>query len=147
MRLGIKEINAAAYSATAEVIPILRMVKNDTRTYIVQFNVPKEDGGVSLAGMKWVVHFENAEGVPGDQPCKVVEESGENIIVQWLVEGIAAGAVGNTKFQLDGTGSDGRKWQSDIYFNEVGESMFIAPAYTPAICGAGVCGEIVCGKE
>lgn len=49
--MGIKEINAAGYSATAEVIPILRMVKNDTHTYIVQFNVPKEDGGVSLAGM------------------------------------------------------------------------------------------------
>lgn len=93
------------------------------------------------------MHFENAEGVPGDQPCKVVEESGENILVQWLVEGVAAGAVGNTKFQLDGTSSDGRKWQSDIYFNEVGESMFTAPSYTPAICGAGVCGEIVCGKE
>lgn len=145
--MGIKEVAASAYSAVAAQLPILRMVQNDTQTYIVQFNIDRYTGGVDLSGMTWRVNLRNAAGDKEPQDCTVVGDSGETVVVQWLVKGIATAAVGNTEFQLEGKGSDGRIWQSDIYFNEVGESMHIDPAYTPAICGAGLCGNIVCGKE
>lgn len=144
--MAIKELNAASYSATAERLPVLRMVRNDKLTSLIQFNIPRSVNGIDLGGMNWAVNVVNAADEYEAQKC-TVKDGGETIVALWTVTGIATSVVGKTQFQLEGTAPDGRVWQSDLYYNEVGESISRAPSYTPAVCGAGVCGDMICGKE
>ena len=144
--MAVKELNAASHSATAERLPVLRMVQNDKLTSMIRFNIPRNVNGVDLGGMRWKVNIVNSADEYAEQNC-TVEDGEENIAVLWTVTDTATSAVGKTQFQLEGNAPDGRVWQSDLYYNEVGESISRTPAYTPAICGEGVCGDMVCGKE
>ena len=125
--------------------PVVDAMQGDSNTMVIRFLVPAMADGIDLTGLKWQVDVYNSAGESESVPPDVLIEDG-NIRCDWHVGGIATKEDGITTFQLSGaTGSS--VWQSHPSYLNVHKSKRIAPAYTPAICGAGVCGEIVCGKE
>lgn len=89
-------------------------LQGDTRTTMVRFIVNRYDGGVDLAGLVWLIKTTNAAGVPDAWEPEMVENAGEKIVIDWLIQGNVNDADGLTEYELNGLGyeADGKaiKW-------------------------------------
>lgn len=89
-------------------------LQGDTRTTMVRFIVNRYDGGVDLAGLVWLIKTTNAAGVPDAWEPEMVENAGEKIVIDWLIQGSVNDADGLTEYELNGLGyeADGKaiKW-------------------------------------
>lgn len=89
-------------------------LQGDTRTTMVRFIVNRYDGGVDLAGLVWLIKTTNAAGVPDAWEPEMVENAGEKIVIDWLIQGNVNYADGLTEYELNGLGyeADGKaiKW-------------------------------------
>jgi len=108
--MAVKEITLTKTPVSA---PSVRLVRGDNDSTLLRMSVDRYDGGVDLAELTWLVNAMNAAGEYDAFPLQSASVADDRITVEWLIGGIATGAEGETKFELEGVRGDGAVvWQS-----------------------------------
>lgn len=125
--------------------PLVDVMQGDSNTMIIRYLVPVMADGIDLTGLNWQIDITNSAGESETIDPTVNVDIGI-IECDWRVGGIATSIDGITTFQLSGVNGD-MVWQTFPAYLNVHKSMRTIASYTPAICGAGLCGDMICGKE
>lgn len=112
---------------------MIRLMCGDARTQIVSIVIPRLFGDVDLCDLTWSIKVVNPKGVTdvctpyGDVQC-----TDDEIIVDWLICGVATAAPGTTNFEVIGVDEtvDGHPivWQSGIGNLLVSECLNASPS-------------------
>lgn len=126
------------------------LVRGDSNTKAVRVIVPRHEGGVDLARLKWSVAIRNAEGAEDLITLDDVEIGDSVITLAWRPGGVATAAPGNTQFDVAGIDGKNMVWGSAPYTLHIIDNLGIERAVvdvTAAVCGEILCGEALCGEE
>lgn len=106
--------------------PTLTLVKGDKKSHVINFIVPRYQGGVDLSQLGWDVAIRNEQEQTEMQPLQVVQITEQDITAKWLIRGIVTKIPGKTYFELQGRGQDEYGdilWQSGMRFIQVTDDI------------------------
>ena len=110
---------------------IAHLVRGDSRTQIIRFEIDRYAGGVDLAGLAWYIKIVNAAGASDVIPVDPVATDDQHLAIDWLVSGVATAVAGRTKVALEGASdSDGEAvvWRSGVGLIHVREDLDAIPS-------------------
>lgn len=108
----------------------LELVKGESRTQVVRFLIDKEDGGIDLSGLQWIVRAVNAAGDSDVYMLDAPTPDDRMLTVDWIVSGVATAVAGETRFELEGVAeADGPVvWKNGTRIIKVYESLDAEPS-------------------
>lgn len=108
----------------------LELVKGESRTQVVRFLIDREDGGIDLSGLQWIVRAVNAAGDSDVYMLDAPTPDDRMLTVDWIVSGVATAVAGETRFELEGVAeADGPIiWKNGTRIIKVYESLDAEPS-------------------
>lgn len=112
---------------------IVRLVREDSKTYTIQFVVERYSGGIDLSTLTWSVNLKTSNNSKYYYPVSVVSSDEEKIYIDWNVKGAATNTVGKTFYTVEGktSASDPPVWRSSLQVIEVSEGIGAGAVFEP----------------
>ena len=108
----------------------LSLVQGEGRAQIVRFVIDRNEGGVDLSGLQWMVRAVNAVGDSDVYILDAPTVDDKMLTIDWLVHGVATAVAGETRFELQGIAeADGPVvWKNGTRTIKVYESLDAIPS-------------------
>ena len=108
----------------------LSLVQGEGRAQIVRFVIDRNEGGVDLSGLQWMVRAVNAAGDSDVYMLDTPTVDDKTLTVDWIVHGVATAVAGETRFELQGVAeADGPVvWKNGTRTIKVYESLDAIPS-------------------
>ena len=108
----------------------LSLIQGEGRAQIVRFVIDRNEGGVDLSGLQWMVRAVNAAGDSDVYMLDAPTFDDKTLTVDWLVHGVATAVAGETRFELQGVAeADGPVvWKNGTRTIKVYESLDAIPS-------------------